>query len=37
MGGRHLPTGENRDETAIEVVDGRVTVVSEGEWKLLHS
>ena len=25
------------DETAIEVVDGRVRVVSEGQWKLLHS
>jgi dipeptidase E len=25
------------DETAIEVVDGKVRVVSEGQWKLLHS
>jgi len=25
------------DETAIEVVDGSVSVVSEGQWKLLHS
>jgi dipeptidase E len=25
------------DDTAIEVVDGAVNVVSEGHWKLIHS
>jgi dipeptidase E len=34
--GMRVPAYAMDDETAIQVVDGEVTVISEGHWKLLR-